>query len=233
MAEPTCSIDGCECTKIMARGWCGPHYKRWYRHGDPLAQINRRAPDGATADERLRYVGWTEVQRRDGLTPCWEWNGLTDSKGYGRVWDGERVAAAHRLARAAWSTPLADDEYGCHRCDNPPCINPDHVFAGDDVTNAADMAAKARSCNGENRPQTKLTDGDVAAIRAAYTGRRGHMTRLAERYGVTPSYIGTLIRGESRKRPTGRKVAELDAHLARRGDPAVRGTDRTTLENAG
>lgn len=212
MAETTCSIDGCDRTKLMARGWCGPHYKRWYRHGDPLADINRRCPDGATADERLRYVGWTVVQRRDGLGPCWEWNGLTDRRGYGRLWDGERVAAAHRLAYT-WVTPLADNELACHRCDNPLCIAPAHIFPGDDAVNAGDMTVKERSCNGENRPQAKLSDADVAAIRATYTGGRGQMTRLAERYGVTPAYIGVLIRRESRKRPTGRKVADVDAHL--------------------
>lgn len=186
----------------MARGWCGPHYKRWYRHGDPLAPINRRAPRGASADERLRYVGWTVVQRRPGLTPCWEWKGLRDPAGYGRVWDGERVVAAHRLARATWATPLAEDEFGCHRCDNPPCIRPDHVFSGDEGSNAADMVTKRRSSNGERRPSAKLTDADIAAIRAAYTGARGQQARLAEAYGVVPSRISMIVRGLAWKRPT-------------------------------
>ena len=221
MAKVTCTIDGCDRTKIMARGWCGPHYKRWYRHGDPLAPINRRAPDGSTADERLRYVGWTEVQRRDGLTPCWEWDGLLDKRGYGRVWDGERVAAAHRLAYVTWGGELADDELACHRCDNPACINPAHIFPGDDATNAADMATKLRSCNGENRPQTKLTDADVAAIRAAYTGRRGEQARLAARYGVSPSRVSVIVRGRARTRVTGQKVVELDAVLGRGRRQAV------------
>src|SRR5690349_23871335 len=117
MAETTCSIDECD-RKVFARGWCGVHYKRWYRHGDPLAEVNRRAPDGATLEERLRYVGWTARTVRPDLGPCWEWAGLRDPKGYGRVWDGERVAAAHRAAFLTWVGPLAAHENACHHCDN-------------------------------------------------------------------------------------------------------------------
>lgn len=201
MEKPTCTIPGCGKTKIMARGWCGTHYKRWYRHGDPLAQVNRRAPNGATPEERLRDVGWTIIQRRPDLTPCWEWDGLTDRAGYGRIWDGERVAATHRVAFATWAGPLAPTDHVLHRCDNPPCMNPEHLHPGDDATNMAEMVTRKRAANGERRPH-KLTDADVAAIRKAYTGERGQQTHLAEQYGVAQSRISVIVRGLARTEET-------------------------------
>lgn len=212
MTDTTCTIPGCTTTRIFARGWCCAHYKRWYRHGDPLAEVNRRAPDGATPEERLRYAGWTVVQRRDGLAPCWEWDGLTDRRGYGRVWDGTRVAAAHRLAYTTWTGPLAADTLIRHACDNPLCINPAHLAPGTDAQNSADMVARSRSANGERRPH-KLTDADVAAIRAAYTGAPGEQASLARAYRVAPSRISTIVRFVSRTEETHWEALEDDRHL--------------------
>lgn len=213
MTDRTCSIPGCERTNIMARGWCGSHYKRWYRHGDPLAEVNRRAPDGATHAERLSYVGWDVVQRRDGMTPCHEWKGLRDRRDYGRVWDGERVRGAHRVAYEAEHGPVPDDVHVLHQCDNPPCMNREHLTSGDDATNMAEMVTRNRSDNGENRWSVKLTDAEVAAIRAAYTGDRGQQTRLADQYGVAQSRISVIVRGLARVRPTNRKAGGDDDDL--------------------
>ena len=213
MTDPTCSLPGCD-RKVFARGWCGSHYKRWYRYGDPLAEVNRRAPDGASLETRLCYVGWTERLVRPDLGPCWEWNGLLDRRGYGRVWDGTRVAAAHRASYETWAGPIGPDDLACHRCDNPPCVNPAHLFLGTDADNARDMVQKLRSCNGENRPQHKLTDVQVARLRASYTGARGEQAALARQYGVVPSYVSVLVRGLARTRRTNRKAAVDDSAVA-------------------
>lgn len=159
---------------------------------------------GATPEEALRHVGWIEVQRRDGLTPCWEWNGLTTAKGYGRLYLGaeRRTVRAHRLAYSLWVSPLGDSEHVCHRCDNPPCINPSHLFGGTPAVNSTDMVAKRRSCNGERRPQAKLTDKQVAAIRAAYIGVPGQQRELAAQYGISQTQVSVIVRGLSRVRST-------------------------------
>lgn len=203
MDQTTCSIDGCDSTKILARGWCTKHYKRWYRHGDPLTETRRRCPDDPSPSERLEYVGWTERYVRDYLdTPCWEWRGLADPKGYGRVWDGDRVQFAHRYSYMTWVALITSEEFILHKCDNPPCMNPAHLMVGDDVTNTADKMSKKRQANGELTTLHKLSDRQVAEIRASFTGRRGEQAALARKFKVSPGYISMLVRNLSRKEPT-------------------------------
>lgn len=220
MPEVTCTIDGCDNTKIMARGWCGPHYKRWYRHGDPLAQVNRRAPANATLTERLEYVGWDETPVREGMTPCWVWRGLRGHDGYGRLWDGTRVTGAHRLAFAAWRDSEIDGVFVLHACDNPPCINPDHLTKGDVQVNADEMVDRGRSANGERKPQHKLTDAQVAEIRERYTGAHGQQAALAREYGVQSSYISVLVRGLARVDPT-HEEGRYESHRVRGGSTVL------------
>jgi hypothetical protein len=87
---------------------------------------------------------WSKVDIR-AADDCWPWRGTTTGKtGYGRAWRGPGWAAAHRLA---WelthgSTP---DGFVCHKCDNPPCCNPAHLFVGTHTDNMRDMFAKGRN----------------------------------------------------------------------------------------
>lgn len=200
--QRSCAVDGCDNTRIQARGLCTTHYKRWYKHGDPLVKVKKYAPKGATLQERMDFHGYKEVQRIDGITPCHEWVALRDDNGYGRVWNGSRVEFAHRAAYRQHYGQLDDDADMMHQCDNPPCINPEHLKPGDDGLNALEKVQRNRSLNGELSHWHKLTDEQVEAIRSEFTGKRGQQSRLAEKYGVAPSYISVLVRGLSRKRPT-------------------------------
>ncbi|MEO9246455.1 hypothetical protein ABDK96_02025 [Citricoccus nitrophenolicus] len=202
VTKTTCIIDGCDSTKIMARGWCGMHYKRWYKHGDPLTPAKAYAPKGATLQERLDFHAFDAVQRIEGMTVCHEWRGLRDDNGYGRIWTGDRVEFAHRVAYRLARGGLDDSADMMHQCDNPPCINADHLRPGDDALNAQEKVARGRSLNGELCYAHKLTDAQVDEIRAAYTGTRGQQARLAEQYGVVPSRISTIVNGKARTRPT-------------------------------
>lgn len=84
---------------------------------------------------------WSKVDVR-GPDECWLWTGSKSTKGYGR-WQGRaanRWALENRLGR-----PLANKEFACHSCDNPPCVNPNHLWPGTHKQNMQDMAAKRRS----------------------------------------------------------------------------------------
>lgn len=87
---------------------------------------------------------WAKVEK----TPtCWEWRGATVT-GYGHISMGGvlgKIRLAHRISWEMHNGPIPDGLHVCHRCDNPKCVRPDHLFLGTDLDNAQDRDAKGRS----------------------------------------------------------------------------------------
>lgn len=190
-----CIVDGCT-TKAKVQKMCDRHYTRVRRHGDP--QVTARVPNDAALAERLEFTGWSEVTRHPELGPCWEWSGGRYASNYGQVGVGENVTRpAHRVAHLAWVGPIPEWQDVCHRCDNPPCINPAHLFAGTRKENMEDCAQKGRTSRGERRNGHKLTDASVREIRAAYATGNFTQKELAATYGVAQSKISATIRGKA------------------------------------
>lgn len=126
---------------------------------------------------------------------CWEWPHARTPRGYGRQVYGGRIEYAHRLSHRAFNGPIPAGQHVCHRCDNPPCWNPAHLFAGTGNANVRDRDIKGRVCRGERHHSAKLTEEDVREIRAS--GLSG--PALAAQYGVKPSAIYKLLDGRSWK----------------------------------
>lgn len=152
----------------------------------------------ASLAERL----WSRVDKQP--NGCWVFTGYCHpTRGYGQMGRGGRSDGLIETHRAAWVLTHGEIPAGmfvCHRCDNPPCCNPEHLFLGTHADNMRDMKAKGRGrgAAGLTNANARLTPAQVQSIRERRL--QGESTKaLASEFGVTPQYIGQLARGKWRK----------------------------------
>jgi predicted sulfurtransferase len=119
------------------------------------------------------------------------------SHGYGRFWTGTRYVLAHRMAASA--ADLDPKVKVCHRCDNPICCNPAHLFLGTQADNLSDMWRKARGQHGSQHYAAKLTEEQVAAIRAKCCAGVPQRQVAAE-FGVGQQTVSQINRGRTWRR---------------------------------
>ena len=178
---------------VASRGLCRPHYKRWHRYGDASSGGSFR---DETDSERLSHHGWTVTD-----TGCWEWNSSRNSTNYGMVGRNGTGYLAHRLAYETWVGPIPEGLVIRHKCDNPPCINPDHLETGTRADNIGDMYSRGRQRHlvGASVASSKLTDSDVRMIREQYAGGGVTQVALAAKHGVSQHAISQIIRNQTWK----------------------------------
>ena len=120
----------------------------------------------ATAQARL--MGKTQRQANG----CLLFTGYIAPNGYGRLWDGERAGQAHRVSYRIHKGPIPEGLFVCHTCDNPPCVEPSHLFTATQAGNLSDMRAKGRESRGPDHSEA-IRNGWTPELRK----QRGDFTR--------------------------------------------------------
>jgi hypothetical protein len=142
---------------------------------------------------------------------CWIWTGSTTPKGYGRIKLRGKTFRAHRLSWMLHNGNIPNSMLVCHQCDNPLCVNPEHLFLGTPDDNMKDMVAKGRQAKadthlsrtkpsalrrGENHGRAKLSEHDVRTIRSL-SAQGLPALQIAKRYGVSSSTIDRILKRET------------------------------------
>lgn len=116
---------------------------------------------------------------------CWNWTGCKVGMGYGRIKINKRLYLAHRTSYELHIGPIPDKMCVLHKCDNPACIRPDHLFIGTQKDNSRDMILKGR------RKGTKVTDEQVLQIRNLIS--LGHSRKdVAHQFNLSKSHVTSI-----------------------------------------
>ncbi len=189
-----CIEDGCSIPAI-SRERCSRHYNRWLLAFPDAPRAPRNHGVGSTTEERF----WSRVNK-DGPTmpnmdtPCWVWTAHVVDDGYGTLQVNGKILRCHVYS---FKLSFGDFEPGLcvlHRCDNPPCVSPGHLFLGTHTDNSRDKVNKGRQAKGEQAHAAKLTSPQVIEMRELYA--KGNMTQaaIAQQFAITPQSAYRILR---------------------------------------
>jgi hypothetical protein len=125
---------------------------------------------------------WSKVNKANG---CWTWNAGLNRDGYGSIKIKGKFWLAHRYAMVL-AGHIIEGKVVCHKCDNPSCVNPDHLFVGTQADNVKDMIAKNRYV----KPQSKLSAADIIAIQESTDSYK----EIGKRFNISAPYVCNIKR---------------------------------------
>lgn len=149
----------------------------------------------------------------DNESECWIWTAST-LRGYGQFGVKQgidtkgiqifKTNSAHRVSYEHFIGEIPEGKLVCHTCDNPACVNPEHLFIGTQFNNMADMHRKGRrvegyQAKGEASTSCKLSDAEVVEIRNLYDAKLYRNSYIASMFGVTANHISAIGRRVKRK----------------------------------
>lgn len=145
----------------------------------------------------LDELFWRRVDKSD---DCWNWTGCKSALGYGQLRWKKKLWIASRVAYQISFGEINQGLCVCHKCDNPSCVRPDHLFLGTHKQNMDDMRNKKRSTWGAKSAHAKLTGEQITSIRgmlSASKGEWGLQTKIAKMFGVGQDHICRINSGQA------------------------------------
>lgn len=188
MTKPTCGVPDCE-VESYCRGYCRKHYKRLWRHGDPEFMAQPLFRGSSLAEQFHHYAPDLPA------AGCAEWRGRRTPQGYGVVYFGDRPHGAHRVSHEIHTGPIPEGLMIRHKCDNPPCVNPDHLETGTSEDNVRDAVERGRAARGTGIASSKLDEEKVHRIRSLSGVVK--QRDIAASLGVSQSAISAVITGRT------------------------------------
>lgn len=167
---------------------------------DPTVQVAARTYEEVFAERFWSKIDKMVPSRRPDLGPCWEWTAYRGPMGYGELGrkNPRRTEDAHRVSWELTTGSGAGALCVLHRCDNPPCCNPAHLFLGTRTANAADKVAKGRHRWGSRHHRAILNESTAAEAKAMLSvGAKER--EVAERFGLSRSAVAAMAQGRTWK----------------------------------
>lgn len=156
---------------------------------------NRHKAEEQKSEGRTMARFLSKVKKTD---TCWVWVACRDKHGYGRFGLGGRVIRAYRASWILHNGPIPEGAHVLHKCDNPPCVRPDHLYLGTHKDNMRDMRVRKRASGpkGTNNYNCRLTPKAAIDIYQRYVAGE-QMKTLADEYGVTPPAVHSICWGRT------------------------------------
>jgi hypothetical protein len=218
MEDGICCIKGCD-KPVLAMGMCVNHWRMNKKHGSPVAERPLSAANrGLPAEDRF----FKNVHKSD--DGCWIWQASVDEDGYGNfaaLVNGVKVTKAHRFSYMHHTGEvLTPFQLVMHSCDNPPCVNPDHLSPGSAAENTNDMIRKGRHIEGRKIHSAKVSKLSDDEVRELLADPRPY-EEIARAYGIHKQHVNML---KNRKR---RLFVEIDPALIVKNKRGAAGEKRS------
>ncbi len=156
-------------------------------------RLKRRNPQrekmAVSVGDLKRFTDYIEVR---GVDECWKWTGYLSTDGYGITYMFNVGIRATRFMMYCNGVVLPPKVWACHRCDNPICVNPRHLFPGNDKLNGEDMANKGRSAFGEKNGHAMFTWGEIREIRRLFDAGM-NQRELRDKFGLHATTAHNIV----------------------------------------
>jgi hypothetical protein len=143
---------------------------------------------------------WKRVEPKSN-NECWDWKGNKNREGYGRIGTIGYQERAHRFSWIVHNGPIKKGLFVCHHCDNPSCVNPNHLFLGTSIDNNRDRHEKGRTrCGrqiGIDHNMAKLNDDLVRSLYKEAKEGRLTQRQLSIKYKVSQSVVSRILNGKT------------------------------------